>query len=388
MVLPIILSVFAGLIGLVWTGRHIKIFTEKRYGFLLTDQYAGPPEPAPSASLIVAAKDEENNIDSCVRSLLSQDYPDFEIIAVNDRSDDRTGEILDSIAAEDDRLTVIHIDTLPDGWKGKNHAMHAATQVARGEVLFFTDADCQQTSPRTISVAMQLMKDRQAGMLTMLPNLAMKGFWENVIQPLCSGVMMVWFEPTRVNNPRRKAAYANGAFMLTYRNIYDQIGGHEAVRNVLQEDMELGKRVKESGLGLAVTRSLGLYTVRMYTSLQEIFHGWTRIFYGSFTPLRRVIISLLVVAIMCLGPLIVAGLGFCRYTTGQGWPLAAIVGGISVFIQLSLIYRFYKLIYANKYLFWTYPLGCLIVMAILIAAIAKHRPGAKVTWKNTQYTPQ
>jgi len=387
--LPIILTVFAALPALVWIGRHLRISREKHGGFLLTDSYGGPPEGSPKVSILVAAKDEQDNIETCIRGLAGQDYPNFEIIVCNDRSEDQTGEIIDRLADELSNVKVIHIEKLPDGWKGKNHAMHQGSLCATGEYLYFTDADCRHTSPRMISVAMQLIVDKKVGLLSMLPVLETKSFWENVIQPLCAGVMMLWFEPKRVNNPKRSAAYANGAFMLMTRDVYDKVGGHEAMRNVMQEDLLFARIVKSRGFGLYVARSRGLFVVRMYTSLPQMIHGWTRIFFGSIPQIRRLVASFILLMLVALFPYIAAVLGFVMASNetviSKWWLYCAIAGSVSCVMQLTAIYRFYKLILANKYLFWTYVIGCVIVCFALLRAMLMHLPGAKVTWKGTTF---
>lgn len=385
-----ILAGLAGLVGLAWASRHLRISREREGGFCLTADYPGPPEPAPFISVVVAAKDEEANIEACLRSLLAQDYPHFEVIACNDRSDDATGKIIDELAEEDDRLKPVHIIELPDGWKGKNNAMRHGMKLARGELLLFTDADVRMISPRTLAVTAQLLQDRKAGLISMLPTLEMKGLWENTIQPVCAGIMMIWFNPNRVNDPNETDSYANGAFMFMRRDVYDAIGGHEAVHNALQEDLEFGRLVKEKQLGLTVPRGSGLYVVRMYTSLREIILGWTRIFYGSFVTLRRTLISLAVMLVMGLVPYAVAALGwvFWSVSPSRSWLAAATAGTAAIVLQLSVIWRFYHIVEARRSLFWTYPLASLVGAYILIRSAFKHRRGATVTWKNTAYRPE
>jgi glycosyltransferase involved in cell wall biosynthesis len=386
-VIAIICLVLAGGVGLVWASRHLRISRERTGGFYLTADYTGPPQPAPRVSIVVAAKDEEANIEACLLSLLSQQYPQFEVVACDDRSDDATGEIIQRLADVHERLTPVHITELPAGWKGKNNAMQRGMAEATGELILFTDADVRMISPRTLAVAVQLMHDRKAGLISMLPTLEMKGLWENIIQPVCAGIMMIWFNPNRVNDPNESDSYANGAFMLMRRDVYDRIGGHAAVRDALQEDLEFGRLVKEHGLGLTVPRGSGLYVVRMYTTLREIIRGWTRIFYGSFVTLRRTLISLAVMMVMGFMPYVAAALGWSFWAAGMGdgWLAVGIAGTAATVLQLSVIWRFYGIVEARRGLFWTYPLASLVGMYILIAAALKHRRGATVTWKNTAY---
>ena len=387
--LAVVLTVLCGLVALVWSTRHMMIWRENAKSEPLTAASPGPPAEAPKISVIVAAKDEQENIETCLRTMLVQDYPNFELICADDRSDDATGEIADRLAAEDPRLKVVHVKDLRAGWAGKCNAMRQAIAAADGQWICMIDADCRQTSDRTLSVAIQHALDRGSDMLSVLPRLEMKGFWENAIQPVCSGVMLIWFHPEKVNNPRRRNAYANGAFMLIRRETYLAIGGHETVKDKLNEDMHMAAAVKHGGHKLRVARGESLYTVRMYTSLGAILKGWSRIFYGTFGTLKRLSLSLTVMLVMGLLPYLTAILGLSLAAAGArptGWWLAAgLVGAAAGAMQLSVIYRYLGLIGGRRGLFWTYPLGAAVASVILIQSLGKLRRGAQVTWRNTRY---
>jgi len=386
--LPLTLAALASLAALVWFSRHLMIWRERRTGLMLTDDSAGPPESAPKISVMVAAKDEEGCIEACVRTMLDQDYPDFEMVVCNDRSTDATAAIVQGIADEDPRLRLVNITDLPAGWCGKNNAMQTGIATTAGEWICMIDADCRQLSRRTLSVAMQYAMDNSTDLLSVLPRLEMKTWWENVVQPVCSGVMMIWFRPDKVNDPAAPNAYANGAFILIRRGVYEAIGTHEAVKDRLNEDMHMARLVKESGLRLRVIRGDDLYLVRMYTSFKQIIRGWSRIFYGTFGTLKRLVISLAVVTVMGLLPYVSACLGLAGWAAGAdptwAWRALAIAGMAAAAMQLSVIYRFYKLISARPGLFWTYPIGCAVTMWALILSLTK-LGGAKVVWKSTGY---
>ncbi len=390
LILLIVLLVLTSLVAAAWTTRHLLIAMEHRDGFLLTEAYPGPPNRAPFISVLVAAKDEADNIEPCLRTMLTQDYPNFELIVCNDRSEDDTGAIVERIAQEDPRVRVIDIEHLPEGWCGKNNAMQTGIATTQSEWICMIDADCYQRSPRTLSTAMQYARDTDADLLSVLPVFEMRTFWENVVQPVCGGVMMIWFNPKKVNDPRSANAYANGAFMLMKRSTYEAIGTHEAVKGEVNEDMQMAARIKACGLKLRVVRNHGLYTVRMYTSLRRIISGWARIFYGTFGTLGRISVSLGVLFIMGLLPYVSAVLGFSQWATAgsaSGWWLGcALVGVGAVAMQLSVIYRFYKLIGARKDLAWTYPIGCAVAILAATIALTKLRKGAKVTWRGTSYS--
>ncbi len=388
LILAITVLVLTCLVALVWVSRHFLICAEQRDGFVLTEAYPAPPDDPPRIGVFVAAKDEEDNIDACVRSMLDQDYPNFELVVCNDRSTDRTGEIVTGVASEDSRVRLIDIEHLPDGWCGKNNAMQTGIATTTSEWICMIDADCRQTSSRTLSVAMQYAQDGESDLISVLPNFEMRGFWENVVQPVCGGVMMIWFNPDKVNSPRHPNAYANGAFMLMKRSAYEAIGTHAAVKGEVNEDMHMAARTKQAGFKLTVVRNRGLYTVRMYTSLREILRGWGRIFYGTFGTVRRLSVSLGVLVIMGLLPYASAAVGFGMRAAGADgwWTACGIAGAAAAVVQISVIYRFYKLIGARKGLAWTYPLGCAMAVLAVIISLTKLRRGAKVTWRGTSYS--
>ena len=383
-----VITILTGLVGLIWVSRHVLITREKKNSFILTGNHEGPPIDPPKISVVIAAKDEAEVIEGCVRTMLSQDYPNFEVVVCNDRSDDDTGPIVERLAAEDPRVRLMNIDHIPQDWYGKPHAMQHGIASTDGSYICMIDADCRQLSTRTLSVAMQVAAEQQTDLLSVLPVLEMKGFWENVIQPVCGAIMMIWFRPDRVNNPMHSAAYANGAFMLIKRSAYEAIGTHEAVRQELNEDMRMADLTKRAGLRLRVVRSQGLYVVRMYTSLKRIIRGWSRIFFGTFGTLKRLSLSILLMTLMSILPYLAAGTGIGLLLAGSTSPWAmacAIVGGAVTALQLGAIWRYYHLSLARPALFWTYPLGCLMGLLCLVLALRKLLPGAQVVWKSTAY---
>ena len=391
----IILIVLTSGVTAVWASRHLMIIRQRKHGFVLTEDYpSSGNDDYPRISVVVAAKDEQDNIEQCIRTMLKQDYPNFEMIVANDRSADSTAEIVERIAAEDGRVRLINIEHLPDGWCGKNNAMQNAIVAAEGDWICMIDADCRQTSKRTLSVAIAYAEQTGADLLSILPNLEMQTFWENVAQPVCSGIMMIWFNPDKVNDPDRPHAYANGAFMLMKRSAYERVGTHQAVRDKFNEDMHLAALVKSEGLNLRVVRNDGLSIVRMYTSLGETLRGWSRIFYGTFGTLKRMSISLMVLAVMGLLPYaaVIIGLaGWHGHTQGMdvepsGFFLAlALLGIAAVAMQISVIWRFCPMVGAKSGIALTYPLGCVVGIAALVSAMTKLRRGAQITWRNTAY---
>lgn len=374
---------------LTWLSRHGQLSRARRTMPPLTSRMPdGPAGARPTVSWIVAAKDEAANIEACLRSMAAQDYPNLEIIAVNDRSEDQTGAIMDRLAAEHERLTVLHVAQLPPGWFGKNNAMRDGVARSTGEWLCFTDADCIQLSPRSLSVAMQYARGKGADFLSVLPAHETRGFWESVIQPACSGVLMIWFNPMRVNDPRRKTAYANGAFMLMKRACYQAIGGHEAVKTELNEDMHMARLAKERGLRLCVVSNVDLYTVRMYEGLRATWKGWSRIFFGCFGTMRRLVATATILVLFSLLPWITTAVGAAALA-GQwrwpGWPVLTAVGAVACLMQWTVMFRFYRLNRLRPWYALFYPLGSFVGLTALIGAMRRVGGRSTVTWRGTTY---
>ena len=389
----IVWTVACCLIGLVWLSRHLSVSRAQRHERMLSSRsHDGAPVRAPRVSVLVAAKDEEENIGDCVRSLLDQDYPDYEVIVTNDRSVDRTGAILDDLrrSAANGKLKVLTVETLREGWFGKNNAMREGVAAATGEWYCFADADCRQTSRRTLSMAVREALERGVDFLSVLPVLETRSFWERLLQPVCAGVMVFWFRPERVNDPKSRTAYANGAFMLMTRSCYDRIGGHECVKTEVNEDMHMARIAKAKGLSLCVIQNDDLYVTRMYASFAETWRGWSRIFYGCFGSLRRLVVSMLLLVTASIVPwvsLIVSVLGGLvagPSRAGPWWTVAA-VSLIVVIVQQTVTFRFYKLVRSHPAWSFAYIVGAVLCLGMLINATLKLGGTTRTIWRGTAY---
>ncbi|MGB0714625.1 MAG: glycosyltransferase [Phycisphaerae bacterium] len=380
-----------GLLGLIWLLRLLAMFlVYRRRQVLGAAMPYSLPAPAPRLSVVVAAKDEEANIETCVRSLMQQDYPDFQLIAVNDRSDDRTPEILDALKLEfHDKLQVIHVESLQEGWFGKNNAMREGIELADGDWLCMTDADCEFQSPRTLSLAVDHALERGSDFLSIAPILITKCWWERVLQPVCGAVLIVWFLPERVNSPKYKTAYANGAFMLMNRRCYEGIGGHAAFKTQVNEDIHMAKAAKLSGFNLRVVENDGLYTTRMYTSLRQAIRGWSRILYGSIASPIKLSIAALVVIVFSVLPWVGFGFSLFSYLNQAdgvpSWLRSTQVWGLACALQLGVMALFYPILRIPAVWALTYPIGALGAVGILFRAILQSLGAATTTWRGTTY---
>ncbi|HET9948538.1 MAG TPA: glycosyltransferase family 2 protein [Longimicrobiales bacterium] len=236
------------------------------------------PRGAPLVSVIVPARNEAANIERCVRSLAASRYAPFEVIVVDDRSEDDTARIvrgLDRGAAESLRL--VEGAELPGGWLGKPWACAQGAAVARGSLLLFTDADTTH-GPELLPRAVAALAEERADLLTVVGRQRMETFWERLVQPQIFMVMLLRFPRVErsVRNASWRDALANGQFMLFGREAYAAVGGHGAVKADVVEDLGLAQRVKRAGLALRIRSAEGDLETRMYRSLGELVAGWTK----------------------------------------------------------------------------------------------------------------
>ncbi len=231
--------------------------------------------PFPSVSIVIPARNEEATVASAVASQLAQDYPDFEVIAVNDRSTDGTGAILESLARENPRLRVVPGEDPPAGWLGKPHALWLGYREAKGELLLFADADVLY-DPRGLREAVCLLEELRTDLLTLLPRMEAKGFWENVLMPYVLGAFFLGPGFLANSDRARWMAAGGGAGNLIRRAAYEAIGGHEALKASVVDDVALAFRVKRSGLRARAARAEDRVAVRMYRGFREVCDGFTK----------------------------------------------------------------------------------------------------------------
>ena len=374
-------------------GLFIVHWLHNQYHLEIVVEPVSPPTNAPLISVCIPARNEERNIRACVEAVLAQDYPNFEVIVLDDRSADSTPAILAEVASQDSRLRPISGSDLPKGWAGKPHALFqasASARAARSAWLCFIDADTF-ISPPTLSACYAKAIETQADMFSIMTFQVMGSFWEKVVLPLIMTGLSAGFSPRKVNDPKRKDAIANGQFILVKRAVYDAIGGHESVKGSIVEDKAIAEQVKWNGYRLIVADGMQLARTRMYTSLPEMWEGWTKNIYlglrdqpsltalGIFGALLALIVALFMPAWPALGVL--------WYLNGGGWM------ALTVLFQSLLLWTY--LIYARSFIAikmgispWyslTTPLGAAAFGAMMFTSTWNVLSRKGVTWKGRVY---
>jgi len=339
-----------------------------------------PPVP-PELTIIVPARNEARQIEQCVRSLLGQDYPNVEVIVVDDRSQDDTAAIVARIAAEDPRLQLIGGEPLPDGWVGKPWALHQGAQQARGEWLLFTDADTIH-EPNAATAAIVHAQSHNLDVLSVLTEQLMVTPAERMLLP--SILWTIAFSIgslAAINDPASESALFNGQYILMPRSVYHAIGGHEAVRNEIAEDLELARLFKRDGrFRTALVGANGLVRVRMYRSLREIWEGFVKNFWVGARD-QRTLAAIGITLLTCISP--VTPLALIAVLALHAWG-AAIALGLAMCATIAGagpgMYRLGLGVTSSLYL----PVGIAFVVAIFITSVVRRERGG-VTWRGRRY---
>ena len=363
------------LIPVIDTALHFHLIQD------ITEPRWDPPGDArlPSLTIVVPARNEELAIEAALRSLLALDYPQFEIIAVNDRSDDRTGDIMDRLAAEipsQGKLRILHVRELPPRWLGKTHAMWLGAQQGSGEWILFTDADCifrPDALRRAIYYAVRNALDH----LVLLPTMHMHTLGEQMMvsfpQVAAGFVLRLW----KVRDPDARDHIGAGAFNLVRRGAYTAIGGFEALRLEVVDDIKLGEALKKAGSRQDVVYGRDLVGLRWFEGALGLVRNLEK---NMFAFLR---FRLGLVFAACLADIFLNVWPFLGLILAPGWAKAAF--GFAVAMVAVRYFQGVPLSGVSGFLFVAHPIsGLLTAVAILRSAFAAVRDGA-ITWRGTKY---
>lgn len=265
----------------VWFFRGKRAFEALRENSVV-EISTNPLPSSPLVSILLPVKNEEPNLEACLKRLLDQDYEPKEIIVINDHSIDRTGEILSKYKQlYPNQIQTLESPDLPLGWTGKNWALAQGAPRAQGGWLLFTDADTRH-EPWSLSSALAHAEGKDLDLLTLTPRCLTESFWEKVVQPAAMTFLGLWFPFKEVNYPDSQLYFGNGQYLLIRKKVYQALGGHEKVKEAFLEDFALVREAKRARFRIECALGTKVYGTRMYRSFPGIWMGWRRIFFHAF----------------------------------------------------------------------------------------------------------
>jgi glycosyltransferase involved in cell wall biosynthesis len=366
------------LLALVWCGRALEaVFGMRRIADITTPERNANAETQPLVSVIVPARNEAREIERCLRSLIAQDHPNLEIIAVNDRSEDATGAIMDTLAAESARVRVIHVRELPEGWLGKTHAMWLAASQAKGEWLLFTDGDIV-FHPETVRRAVAYAHRSGAEHFVLYPSIALHTIGERMMISFFAAMFVMTNRPWKIAEKGNREHVGIGAFNMITRRAYDALGTYEALRLNVIDDLSLGKRAKQFGIAQRMAIGPGLITVR-----------WAKGAFGVVQNLEKNFFALLKFRVtLAIGVTLLTLIGnlapFVGVIIAPGWArlvfAAACLGIFGIYAQAATLLR------VSPLYFLLHPVATLLVAYTMLNSVLHAVTNRGIVWRGTKYS--
>lgn len=383
-----VLQIVLALSLAVWVLLFGRIVRARRRVAILDGKPPLSDGPFPRVSILVPARNEEGELPACLDSLLRLDYPDYEVVLVDDGSTDGTLRIAEEKAAEHPRLRVIRGRPCPRGWIGKSWAVWQAAEAATGSWLLLTDADVwhERTSLRR---AMGEAQRARADALSVLIRLRMESLWERLMLPLFSVILVLHWRVDRANDPSRPEALMIGGYILVRRGLYDRSGGHRVVRSEILEDMALSQLWKASGARLLTLWTQDLVQTRMYDSFRDLWTGLSRHAYPGlrYSPGRLAWAMMAALYFVWLPYAAALGspFGILFGSQAAGWLLTWVLAALCVALQSATfrpVTRAFGLHPAHAF---NAPLSTVLYVIIAVRSAWNHHFGAGIRWKDRSY---
>ena len=371
---------------MIWLGATLLVLTlglliETGLGLRRLVQLGDCPprssEGAPTVSIVIAARDEQLHIEAAVRTMLAQDYPALELIAVDDRSSDRTGAILDALALADPRLRVVHVTELPAGWLGKNHALQVGADRATGDWVLFTDADITM-APTALRRAIGHVERHRVDHLAVAPRLAMPGLLLEAFIVNFLFSFLVFARPWKAKDPKSSFFVGVGAFNLVRRSAYQAVDGHRRIALRPDDDMKLGKVLKRAGFRQDALLGRGQLEVEWYQSFGQMVRGFEK---NMFAGVDYSI------------PLSIAG-GITQLATGPlPWVLfvtttgpARVLFGLQVLLSIAVFWWLSRQAAVRPHVALIYPVVIVLFVYILWRTMIHNLVHGGLQWRGTFYS--
>lgn len=341
----------------------------------------GAPPPATSAatpkvSVVIAARDEEDDLPEALASLVAQDYPSLEIVVVDGGSSPR---LRDEVQTRFPSVRRLDEPPLPDGWVGKNWACAVGAGATTGEWLLFVDADVR-LAPTAVRTTIEWAERERAAITSLAPRVEMVGFWERVVLPFYIQVILTGYRAPHVNRATSRTAMANGQYWLVRRTDYEALGGHAAVRGQILEDVAIAARFRAAGKPLRIAWAPALARTRMYRDRHEMFEGILKNVHGrKFSGPRQVGFLAAPVGLFWLP------LGLLPFGIAVGSLPVALAGAILVFALFGKHVAFARAVGAPARYGLLYPLAVGFYVVVVGVSLGRGLRRGTVRWKGRAY---
>ena len=341
----------------------------------------------PRVSIILPARNEENYISECLETLSVQDYKDFEIIAIDDSSEDKTGEIIEKFAKENSKIIHVTAREKPQNWMGKNWACMEGFKKAKGNLILFTDADTK-FKKNVITLAVSHLQSENLDALTVIPRLRCIDKITKITLPMLSTFLHSRYSALNVNNPEKKVGYFFGSFFVIKRKVYEEIGTHEKVKQEIIEDGALGKITKESGYALKMVRGEHLIEALYSRSSKEMWNGLKRLmvplYHQNSSSAIGVFFAVLFILFMPIPLLTYSIIAFELNLSFTTLLISSIISTITIFsasimeTKMGLNLSIVNSIFA--------PVGSIIVVLGFLSGILQANKSTAVSWRGRKYS--
>jgi glycosyltransferase involved in cell wall biosynthesis len=348
----------------------------------------------PKVSVILPARNEEKYIQKCLKTLIEQDYSNYEIVVINDSSSDRTGELIENFSEANSKVIHINAEPKPDGWTGKNWACYQGYLKSTGDFFLFTDADTIH-SFTSISLAVTYLLAEELDALTAIPKILAADFWTKITLPILWTLSLAKYSALNANNPNSKIGYFFGSFFIITRKTYEAIGTHKAVRKEIVEDGALGRKVKEQGFKLNVVHGKDHINAVWARDPSTLWHGLRRLMISLYNKKINAYLMVIATFLLLLLPLIVLPFSISmvlqqEHITYNMTSLSLVLLSVTITSMLLLIITSilelkYSILQNPLYSFG-FPLACSFVFIAFLTSIINSGSKDAINWKDRRYT--
>ncbi len=381
-------SLTAILIGIC--GAWVFLLRSMINSFTLTpylDKFEKIKHDNPKVSIILPARNEEEFISKCLDTLIDQDYPNYEIIAIDDSSEDSTGNIISEYAKQNSKVIYVSARPKPEGWMGKNWACMEGYKKATGELLLFTDADTTHAR-NVISLAVSHLLSFNLDALTAIPKMVCMDFWTKITLPMLSTFLHTRFSAIRVNDPSKKTGYFFGSFFIIKQEAYENVGTHEGVKQEIIEDGALGKKVKESGHKMKMVRGDHLIDAIWARDKSTLWNALKRLMVPLYLQSQGIAVGIFFAVLFLLFmpfPIFVYSsiLNFETLSNSMVF-VSSLIASILIYIGAILEVKKGLELKLSHALFG--PIGSLVVVFGFLSGLLQATKDASVSWRGRNYS--